>query len=295
MMAPAQPRAVPLRATLMSRPRRSRILETLFWYVVLSLVGAATVFPFVWIFLTSFKGASDPIYSMPPQFIPRSPTLDNYVRVWNQLPVGNFFLNSIVVATSTTVLSALVCALAAYPLAKMKFRGRDTIFYALLATYIVPAQLTYIPGFVLAQNVFHYYDSVLALIFPNIAGAFNIFMLRQALKSVPNDLIDAAKIDGAGELRIWWQILLPVIRPTLATLAIITFAIQWNDFLWPLLMLHTRENMTLQVGLATLQGTFTSDFRATAAGVTLTVVPILIFFVTLQKYFVRGLTGAVKG
>src|SRR5512135_170243 len=129
----------------------------------------------------------------------------------------------------------------------MRFRGRDTIFYALLATYIVPAQLTYIPGFVLAQNVFHYYDTILALIFPNIAGAFNIFMLRQALKGVPNDLIDAAKIDGANELRIWWQILLPIIRPTLATLAIITFAIQWNDFLWPLLMLHTRENMTLQV------------------------------------------------
>lgn len=291
----AQVHALTLRAAAASHRRRSRILETVFWYVVLSIVAAATVFPFVWIFLTSFKGATDPIYSMPPQFIPRSPTLDNYVRVWNQLPVGNFFVNSIVVATTTTVASALVSALAAYPLAKMKFRGRDTIFYALLATYIVPAQLTYIPGFVLAQNVFHYYDSILALIFPNIAGAFNIFMLRQALKSVPNDLIDAAKIDGASELRIWWQILLPVIRPTLATLAIITFAIQWNDFLWPLLMLHTRENMTLQVGLATLQGTFTSDFRATAAGVTLTVVPILVFFVTLQKYFVRGLTGAVKG
>lgn len=291
----AQVHALTLRAAAASHRRRSRILETVFWYVVLSIVAAATVFPFVWIFLTSFKGATDPIYSMPPQFIPRSPTLDNYVRVWNQLPVGNFFVNSIVVATTTTVASALVSALAAYPLAKMRFRGRDTIFYALLATYIVPAQLTYIPGFVLAQNVFHYYDSILALIFPNIAGAFNIFMLRQALKSVPNDLIDAAKIDGASELRIWWQILLPVIRPTLATLAIITFAIQWNDFLWPLLMLHTRENMTLQVGLATLQGTFTSDFRATAAGVTLTVVPILVFFVTLQKYFVRGLTGAVKG
>lgn len=291
----AQAQAVPLRAVLTGHRRRNQIFETFFWYIVLSLIGVATIFPFVWIFLTSFKGPTDPIYSMPPQFIPHAPTLDNYVRVWNQLPVGNFFVNSIVVATTTTLLSALVCALAAYPLAKMKFRGRDVIFYALLATYIVPAQLTYIPGFVLAQNVFHYYDTILALIFPNIAGAFNIFMLRQALKSVPNDLIDAAKIDGANELRIWWQILLPIIRPTLATLAIITFAIQWNDFLWPLLMLHTRENMTLQVGLATLQGMFTSDFRATAAGVTLTVVPILIFFITLQKYFVQGLTGAVKG
>ena len=254
-------------AELRSRVKWNRILETVFWYVVLSLIAVGTVFPFVWIFLTSFKGPTDPIYSTPPQFIPAAPTFDNYLRVWQQLPVGNFFLNSIVVAVSTTVLNALVCALAAYPLAKMSFRGRELIFYLLLATYIVPAQLTYIPGFVLARNVFGYYDSLWALIFPNLASAFNIFMLRQAFRSVPNDLIDAAKMDGASELRLWWQILLPVIRPTLATLAIITFAIQWNDFLWPSLMLHTRENMTLQVGL----------------------------FITLQRYFVRGLTGAVKG
>jgi putative chitobiose transport system permease protein len=124
---------------------------------------------------------------------------------------------------------------------------------------------------------------------------FNIFLLRQAFKSVPDDLIDAGRIDGASELHIWWSILLPIIRPALATATIITFVNQWNDFYWPSLMLHTRENMTLQVGLVALQGAFANDARGIAAGVVMTVVPILIFFVLLQRHFVKGLGGAVKG
>jgi len=189
----------------------------------------------------------------------------------------------------------LITALAAYPFAKMKFRGRNTLFYMLLATLIVPVQLTYIPSFVLSVKVFHYYDTILALILPNLASVFNIFLLRQAFSSVPDDLIDAARMDGASELRIWWSILLPVIRPSLAAVAIFTFVTSWNDFLWPSLMLPTMENKTLPVGLAALQGMFSSDFRGTAAGVTMTVIPIMIFFVLLQKQFIRGLTGAVKG
>ncbi|HVN52788.1 MAG TPA: carbohydrate ABC transporter permease [Anaerolineaceae bacterium] len=157
------------------------------------------------------------------------------------------------------VLNLLITSLAAYPLAKMKFKGRDAIFYVLLATI------------------------------------FNIFLLRQAFRSVPNDLIEAGKIDGANELRIWWDILLPVVRPSLATAAIITFVNQWNDFYWPSLMLHTRSHMTFQAGLVAIQGMFASDTRGVAAGVVMTVIPILIFFVLLQKYFVRGLGGAVKG
>ncbi len=150
--------------------------------------------------------------------------------------------------------NVLFCSLAAYPFAKMKFRGRDVIFYLLLATFVVPPQLTFIPSFVLAVNVFHYYDTIFALIFPSLATVFNIFLLRQAFKSVPDDLIDAGRIDGASEFRIWWSILLPIVRPSLATAAIITFVDQWNDFFWPSLMLHTRSNMTLQVGLVALQG-----------------------------------------
>ena len=156
------------------------------------------------------------------------------------LPIPQFFLNSSWSSRSRSgVLNVLVAAMAAYPLAKMRFRGRDAIFYALLATLIVPAQLTYIPSFVLAVNVFHYYDTLAALIFPNLVSAFNIFLLRQAFRGVPNDLIDAARVDGAGEWRIWWQILLPIVRPSLAAVAIFTFVTSWNDFLWPSLMLHT--------------------------------------------------------
>ena len=278
-----------------TRARRRKALQTVFWYAVLILISLVTVVPFLWIFLTSFKGPLDQVVSVPPQLIPRDPTFANYVRVWNQLPVGKFFLNSIFVAVCTVTLNVLVCSLAAYPLAKMRFRGRDAIFYLLLATIIVPVQLTYIPSFVLAVKVFKYYDTLRAAILPNLASAFNIFLLRQAFRGVPDDLIDAGRIDGASELRIWWNILLPVVRPSLATVAIFTFVTSWNDFFWPSLMLHTRERMTLPVGLMALQGMFTSDFRGIAAGVTMVVVPILIFFIALQRQFIRGLTGAVKG
>ncbi len=275
--------------------RRRKTAENIFWYVVLGLLALVTAFPFVWVFFTSFKGPNDAIYSVPPQLIPHEPTLANYVRVWTQLPVASFFLNSIIVAAGTVILNVLFTSLAAYPFAKMKFRGRDAIFYLLLATFIVPPQLTYIPSYVLAVNFFRYHDTLLALIFPSLATVFNIFLLRQAFKTVPNDLIDAARIDGAGELRIWWSILMPIVRPSLATAAIITFVNQWNDFFWPSLMLPTMEHKTLQVGLVALQGMFASDTRGVAAGVVMTVVPIIIFFIVLQRQFVRGLTGAVKG
>lgn len=274
---------------------RQKTLETIFWYAVLGFVAVITAFPFVWVFSMSVKGPHDAIYSVPPQLIPQEPTFDNYLRVWNQLPISRFFLNSIVVSIGTVILNLLFTSLAAYPFAKMKFRGRDVIFYLLLATFIVPPQLTYIPSYVLAVNVFRYYDTILALIFPSLATVFNIFLLRQAFKTVPDDLIDAGRIDGAGEFRIWWSILLPIVRPSLATAAIITFVNQWNDFFWPSLMLPTMEHKTLQVGLVALQGMFASDTRGMAAGVVITVVPIIIFFVVLQRQFVRGLSGAVKG
>jgi putative chitobiose transport system permease protein len=265
------------------------------WYAILSFLAFITVFPFLWMLLTSLKGAADPLTSVPPQFIPAHPTLDNYGRVLDLLPVPTYFQNSVIVAVLVTGLNVLVSAMAAYPLAKMRFRGREAIFYLLLATLIVPAQLTYIPSFILAVQTFHTYDTLAAVILPGIASAFNIFLMRQAFRGVPNDLIDAARVDGAGEWRVWWQILLPIVRPSLAAVAIFTFVTSWNDFLWPSLMLHKPEGLTLPVGLVALQGQFVSDFRATAAGVTLTVVPILLFFVVVQRWFVRGLAGAVKG
>ncbi|HEX9028897.1 MAG TPA: hypothetical protein VF823_06975, partial [Anaerolineales bacterium] len=164
-------------AAIRAKAQRRKALETIFWYLVLLLVAVVTVFPFVWIFFTSFKGPLDAIYSVPPQLFPHDFTLANYLRVWNNLPVAQFFINSVIVAVVTVVLNILITSLAAYPFAKMKFFGRDAIFYLLLATFIIPPQLTYIPSFVLAVNVFHYYDSILALIFPSLATVFNIFLL----------------------------------------------------------------------------------------------------------------------
>jgi putative chitobiose transport system permease protein len=278
-----------------ARRRSRRAASSAGWYVVLTVLALITVFPFLWMLLTSLKGAADPLTSVPPQFIPDHPTLANYGRVLSLLPVLTYFQNSIVVAVLVTGLNTLVSAMAAYPLAKMRFRGRESIFYLLLATLIVPAQLTYIPSFILAVQTFKTYDTLAAVILPGIASAFNIFLMRQAFRGIPNDLIDAARVDGAGEWRIWWQILLPIVRPSLAAVAIFTFVTSWNDFLWPSLMLHNPQGLTLPVGLVALQGQFVSDFRATAAGVTLTVIPILLFFVVVQRWFVRGLAGAVKG
>jgi len=284
-----------IRPRVRPRRRRRQLAANAGWYIVLTLFAAITVFPFLWMLLTSLKGSADPIASVPPQLIPGHPTLANYQRVLGSLPILQFFQNSIVVSICVTGLNALVSTMAAYPLAKMRFRGREAVFYLLLATLIVPAQLTYIPSFVLAVNVFHYYDTLPSVIFPALASAFNIFLMRQAFRGVPNDLIDAARVDGAGEWRIWWQILGPIVRPSIAAVAIFTFVTSWNDFLWPSLMLHDRTQMTLPVGLAALQGFFSSDFRSIAAGVTMTVVPILLFFIVVQRWFVKGLAGAVKG
>jgi putative chitobiose transport system permease protein len=278
-----------------ARRRGRQLAGNALWYVILTALALVTVFPFLWVLLSSLKSPLDPIASVPPQLIPGHPTLDNYTRVLASLPIVAFFRNSIVVAILVTGLNVLVSAMAAYPLAKMRFRGREAIFYLLLATLIVPAQLTYIPSYILAVSVFHYYDTLPAVILPGLASAFNIFLMRQAFRGVPNDLIDAARVDGAGEWRLWWQILLPIVRPSMAAVAIFTFVTSWNDFLWPSIMLPTREGMTLPVGLAALQGFFSSDFRAIAAGVTMTVLPILLFFIVVQRYFVRGLAGAVKG
>jgi putative chitobiose transport system permease protein len=278
-----------------ARRRGRQLAGNAVWYAILTALALVTVFPFLWVLLSSLKSPLDPIASVPPQLIPGHPTLDNYTRVLASLPILAFFRNSIVVAILVTGLNVLVSAMAAYPLAKMRFRGREAIFYLLLATLIVPAQLTYIPSYILAVSVFHYYDSLPAVILPGLASAFNIFLMRQAFRGVPNDLIDAARVDGAGEWRLWWQILLPIVRPSMAAVAIFTFVTSWNDFLWPSIMLPTREGMTLPVGLAALQGFFSSDFRAIAAGVTMTVIPILLFFIVVQRYFVRGLAGAVKG
>lgn len=270
-------------------------LDGLKWYVILLLIGFLTVFPFMWLLLTSLKGDAQPVFANPPELIPTPPTVTNYVKVWNQLPIWRFFVNSTLVAIATVLLNLLVTSLAAYPLAKLRFKGREFIFYLLLSTLVVPAELTYIPLYIMSVRFFQLEDSLIGLILPGISSAFNIFLLRQNIKAIPGELLDSARIDGAGEFRIWRSIIMPNIRPALASVSIFTMIGSWNALLWPVLLLNTQDRFTLPVGLLALRSQFSTDFRLVAAGAILGIIPILIFFFLLQKYFVQGLSGAVKG
>ncbi|MCU0513481.1 MAG: carbohydrate ABC transporter permease [Anaerolineae bacterium] len=222
-------------------------------------------------------------------------TTANYYRVWTDVNLPRYFVNSFIVALSVVTIQLVTSSLAAYPLAKMQFQGRDVLFYLILATLVFPDQLTLIPTFIMSVNLFGFADTLHGLIIPFGANAFGIFLLRQTYQSIPNELIEAARIDGASEFGIWWRILLPLIRPGLATLAIFSFVGSWNSFLWPLLMIRTESMYTLPVGLAFLEGAFTGNLRTVAAGVMVATVPIIIVFLVFQRQFIRGLSGAVKG
>ncbi len=222
-------------------------------------------------------------------------TTANYYRVWTDVDLPRYFLNSFIVAGCVVIIQLITSSLAAYPLAKMQFAGRNVIFYVILSTLIFPEQLTLIPTFIMAVNFFGFVDTLHGLILPFGANAFGIFLLRQTYQSIPNELIEAARIDGASEFGIWWRILLPLIRPGLATLAIFSFVGSWNSFLWPLLMLRDTSLYTLPLGLAFLEGAFTGNLRTVAAGIMVATVPIIIVFLVFQRHFIKGLAGAVKG
>ncbi|MGJ3239237.1 MAG: carbohydrate ABC transporter permease [Anaerolineae bacterium] len=222
-------------------------------------------------------------------------TTANYYRVWTDVNLLRYILNSFIVALAVVLLQLLTSSLAAYPLSKMRFKGRETIFYLILATLIFPDQLTLIPIYIMSVNIFGFADTLHGLVIPFGANAFGIFLLRQTYQSIPDEIIEAARMDGASELRIWLQILMPLIRPGLATLAIFSFVGSWNSFLWPLLMLRDSSLYTLPIGLAFLEGAFTGNLRTVAAGVIVATVPILIVFLMFQRQFIQGLSGAVKG
>ena len=223
-------------------------------------------------------------------------TTVNYYRVWTEVNLPRYFLNSIIVALCVVVIQLVTSSLAAYPLAKMQFAGRNVIFYIIIGTLIFPEQIILIPNYILAVRFFGFTETLQGLIIPFGANTFGIFLLRQTYQSIPNELIEAARIDGASEFGIWWRILMPLIRPGLATLAIFTFVGSWNSFLWPLLMLKGKEQLfTLPVGLAFLEGAFTGNLRTVAAGIIIATVPIIILFLVFQRQFIKGLSGAVKG
>lgn len=251
--------------------------------------------PLLWLVSTAFKSSTEDIFQFPPQLLPRQPTLQNFVKVWQTNPFGRYLFNSSLVAVLTVLLNLLVCSLAAYPLARLDFRGRDLIFALVVATILIPFQIVMIPLYILAVQL-GLRNSYLGLIFPAIASAFGIFLLRQAFQGVPKELEEAARMDGCSEWGIWWFVMLPAIRPALLTLAIFVFIGSWSDFLWPLIILDRPEYYTLPLGVAKLAGAFSLDWRLIAAGSVISIAPILMLFLFLQRYIVPSdVSTGVKG
>jgi putative chitobiose transport system permease protein len=261
--------------------------------VVLVLLAVITAFPFVWLLATSLR-SSGTVFSFPPVIIPRPPTLANYVGVWQTMPIARFFLNTAYITGMGIALTVVVSALAGYPLARMRFPGRDLIFYAIVGSLMLPQHVGLILNFVTMMRL-HLIDTYAAVYLPSAASVFGIFLLRQAFLTIPNEIEDAARIDGASELRVWAQIMLPLVSPALATLAIIEFSAYWNSFLWPLIVLKSPDKYPLAVGLLYLSGLFAHNTRYVAAGAVMMTLPMIVVFLLLQRYFLRGITvGAVK-
>lgn len=264
-------------------------------YAVLGAIALVMLLPLIWLVSTSFKAPTEEIFQFPPRFIPSQPTLTNFVKVWQTNPFGQYLFNSTLVAVLTVVLNLLFCSLAAYPLARLEFKGRDALFTLVVATILIPFQIVMIPLYILAVQL-GLRNSYLGLIFPAIASAFGIFLLRQAFQGVPKDLEEAARMDGCSELGIWWFVMMPSVRPALVTLAIFVFIGSWSDFLWPLIILDRPEYYTLPLGVAKLAGAFSLDWRLIAAGSVISIAPILTFFAFMQRYIVPTETGSgVKG
>jgi len=259
------------------------------------LIGALSIaIPYVWMFVTSIKPVEE-VQSYPPSFIVKNPTLLPYEDLFRIIPIMRYIWNSVYVAATVTIANIFFCSLAGYAFAKHRFWGRDKIFFILLGSLMIPWQVNMISGFILMRK-FGWLNSYNSLIIPAMAGVFGVFLCRQFIMSIPDDLVDAAKIDGCGEFTIYRLVILPLIKPILATLAIFTFLQQWNNFIWPLLVINSSEMRTLPLALSVLNGQFGTRFAMVMAGAVVATAPMLIVFFVFQKYFMRGvvLTG-LKG
>lgn len=253
------------------------------------------LFPLIWLVITAFKSPTEDIFTVSWQWFPQRPTWNNFITVWQNYPFGKYLWNSTVVAVLTVVLNLLFCSLAAYPLARLNFGGRELIFASIVATIMIPFQIVMIPLYILTVQL-GLRNTYLGIIFPSLASAFGIFLLRQAFQGVPKELEEAARIDGCSELGIWWYIMIPAVRPALVTLAIFVFIGAWSDFLWPLIVLDRPEYYTLPLGVAKLASALDLDWRLIAAGSIISIAPVLFLFVFVQRYIIPTDVGSgVKG
>jgi multiple sugar transport system permease protein len=247
-----------------------------------------TIAPFLWMVLTSFKDMSE-IFVYPPRWLPEEWRLDGYRGAFSAAPFGRYYFNSLFAATAVTLGQLVTCSMAAYAFARIQFRGREVIFLIFLGTMMIPGQVTMIPTFMILYWL-GWIDTYAALIVPGLASAFGTFLLRQFFLTIPKDLEDAASIDGCGRWRILWNVIIPLAKPALATLAIFTFMGVFNDFLWALIVVSSEEMRTVQLGLAIFQDQFTTEWDRLMAGSVVATLPILIVFFFAQKYFIAGIT-----
>jgi multiple sugar transport system permease protein len=275
-----------------SRARRERTGKVAL-YAALIVFGALSLIPLLWMLSASFMATGE-ASTFPPPLLPHHPTIAHYTDLFGRLALGRYAINSALVATVTTVGALAINASAGYAFAKLRFHGRDTTFRVLAAGLAIPVQVAMLPLFLLIKSL-GLVNNYGGVIIPGLSSIFGIFLVRQYALAIPDDLLDAARIDGAGEFRVFRSIVLPTIRPVLATLALWTFLATWNDFMWPLIVLSDDRRYTLPVALAGLSGEHAQDVELMMAGAVITVMPVLILFLMLQRYYVEGVTeGSVK-
>ena len=260
----------------------------------LAVVALVTLAPLLWMLSISLMPAGD-ANVFPPRLWPRQVTLQHYVELFARLDVARYALNSVALSVSVTIISVFINGMAGYAFAKFHFTGRDSLYRTLLGALVVPAQVAMLPLFLLMKAL-GFVNSYVGVMIPGMASIFGIFLVRQYALSVPDDLLDAARMDGASEFRIFRSVVLPVIAPILITLGVFTFMGTWNDFMWPLIVLSQEEKYTLPVALATLSLEHVQDTELMMAGAVLTILPVLIVFIALQRFYLEGITaGSVKG
>ncbi|NED97286.1 carbohydrate ABC transporter permease [Phytoactinopolyspora alkaliphila] len=276
----SRPPAAPATRVPRNAPRRTML------YLGVIAGGLVMLFPFLWTVVTSIT--TDGNLSGGPTLIVEDPTLDAYRTLFEALPMWRIVANSFGVAVAATVFQLITGSMAAYGFARLQFRGKNIIFALYLATLMVPMQVLVVPLFI-QMTRFNLNDTYFALLAPSVASAFGIFLLKQAMESVPRELDEAATIDGANHLRIYATIILPLVRPALATLAVFAFMSSWNSFLWPLVVIRSPELMTLPLGLATLHGQFTTAWNVVMAGSVISILPIAVVYLFAQRHIIAGM------
>ncbi len=263
-------------------------------FIICGLVAAIMLVPFLWMLSASFQENTD-IFRKPFQWIPGLLKLDNYKKVWTQVDFLQYYLNTVKVTVITVLIQVFTCSLSAFAFTKLKFPGRDKLFFAYIATMMVPWTAIMIPQFVIARNL-GLYNTHASLILIGGFGAFGVFLLRQNMLAIPEELNEAAKIDGCGVLRTYWSVIMPLSKGAIATLVILIFNQMWNDYMAPMIYLDSDSKKTLQLGLASFKQQYSADYGAIMAGTVCSIVPIVIVYIFAQRYIIEGMahTG-VKG